>query len=145
VPLLALVYGFLRKPEGLKEPGAIQAFDEDGNPQETIVENWTTETDLSWLLSIWETVTNEQTDLARESELVDTIAPPPDQKITITSEFVKGPLRDCQAKMDSISDGFSTAQVCKVLRYTMVFAFGAAGWFFGGVAGTRVFSHDIDC
>jgi hypothetical protein len=146
LPLLALVYGFLRKPQGLREPGAIQAFDEDGNPQQTIVDNWTEEKPLTWLLPIWSTAENERQDAENVTELVEDIIPKVvDQNITITSDFVKGPLRECQKMIDSIADGYSTGFVTKVLRYSMIFAFAAAGWFFGGVAGTRDFSHDIEC
>jgi hypothetical protein len=146
LPLLALGYGFVRKVETVEQPGAVQAFDEEGNPTESIVSEWSVQKDLIWLLPIWNSETTEEQVQEKSSELVESVvAPATAEEITITSEFVNGNLVDCQTRIDNMCDAYSTNHVVSMLRIASAIACICAGWFFGGVSGTRLASKDIDC
>jgi hypothetical protein len=144
LPLLALVYGFVRKPEEVVQLGPAGAFDEDGKPVESIITDWTEQKDLVWLLPIWNTTETEEESREKDGEVVESVIEEP-ETITITSEFVNGNLTDCQTMIDSICDAYSTQHVVSMLKIVSAVACGCAGWFFGGVAGTRLGSQDIYC
>jgi hypothetical protein len=133
LPLLALVYGFVRKSQVL-QPGERVTFDEKGKEVIEVVENWEERKDLIWLLPVWNAIELEEPAKERGEELIEQTVIP-QEEIQITSDFVNGRLKECQEMIDSICDGYSTHHVVTMMKGAALLSTCCAGWFFGGVAG----------
>jgi hypothetical protein len=145
LPLLALVYGFVRKTR-TTQPGETVTFDEKGKEVVELAENWEETRDLSWLLPIWNAIEHEEPAKERADELIEgSITSAPGQDIHITSEFVNGRLAECQEMVDSICDAYSTYHVVTLMKGATLIACCCAGWFFGGIAGRHDAAREYAC
>jgi hypothetical protein len=88
-----------------------------------------------WILEIWKGTECEKGAPEKKNELTHPI-------ITKAADTI---CWEKSSMADKIWDGYSIHHIAKILGFPSASACALAGWFFGGVAGTRLVQIEVDC